>query len=123
MKSFSTEIVKNLKFILKDKSKNLHEPELSPEDLNHINKCFKSGMISTAGKYVSKFENEIKKITKSKYVVSVSNGTVGLFISLKVSGVKDNDEVLVPAVTFVASANAVAQCNAIPHLLILKIKH
>ena len=122
MKSFSTEIVKNLKFILKDKSKNLHEPELSTEDLNHINKCFKSGMISTAGKYVSKFENEIKKITKSKYVVSVSNGTVGLFISLKVSGVKDNDEVLVPAVTFVASANAVAQCNAIPHFIDIENK-
>jgi ribosomal protein S13 len=66
MKSFSTEIVKNLKFILKDKNKNLHEPELDEEDLNHINKCFKSGMISTAGNYVSKFENEIKKITKSK---------------------------------------------------------
>ena len=122
MKSFSTEIVKNLKFILKDKNKNLHEPELDEEDLNHINKCFKSGMISTAGNYVSKFENEIKKITKSKYVVSVSNGTVGLFISLKVSGVKDNDEVLVPAVTFVASANAVAQCNAIPHFIDIEDK-
>ena len=51
MKSFSTEIVKNLKFILKDKSKNLHEPELSPEDLNHINGSFKSGMIYQENMY------------------------------------------------------------------------
>lgn len=117
MKSLSKQVINKLNLILKKKNKNLHEPELNRKDFVHISKCFKSGMISTAGNYVSKFENEIKKITKSKYVISVSNGTVGLFISLKASGVQDNDEVLVPAITFVASANAVAHCNAVPHFI------
>ncbi len=115
MKNLSKKIVNQLKLFLKKSNYNLHEPELNFRDLHHLNQCFKSGMISTAGKYVTKFENEIKKTTKSKYVVSVTSGTVGLFISLKVLNIKKNDEVIVPAITFVATANAVAQCDAIPH--------
>jgi perosamine synthetase len=122
MKSLSHKVIKNLKSIFKNVNINLHEPELNNIDLMHIRKCFNSGMISTAGLYVSKFENEIKKITKSKYVVSVSNGTVGLFISLKVAGIGYKDEVLIPAVTFVATANAVAQCNATPHFVDIEKK-
>ncbi len=117
MKPLHLEIKNNLKSILGKKKINLHEPDLNNKDFIHIKKCFNSGMISTAGVYVSKFENEIKKITKSKYVVSVTNGTIGLFVSLLTVGVKQNDEVLLPAITFVATANAVAHCHAIPHFV------
>jgi len=96
---------------------NLHEPQLKPKDMIYIKKCFNSGLVSTAGKYVNLFEKKIKKITKSKNVISIINGTCGLHISLKVLGIKSNDEVLVPAITFVATANAVAHCNAIPHFV------
>ena len=71
-------------------------------------------MIST-GEYVTKFENQIKKFTKSKYA-AVSNGTVGLFLALHVLDVK-NEEVLVPAISFVATANAISHCGAIPHFI------
>lgn len=108
---------KRLKFIFKNKNLNLHEPDLDEKDLFHLQKCFKSGMISTAGQYVDKFEGEIKKITKCKYVVSVTNGTIGLFVSLKVLNITQNDEVLVPAVSFVATANAVSHCGAVPHFV------
>ena len=91
MKLLQQDIVKNLRLVLGKKKINLHEPDLDNEDLIHIKKCFNSGMVSTAGVYVSKFENEIKKITKSKYVISVTNGTIGLFISLLTAGVKQND--------------------------------
>lgn len=112
------EIVKKLKSVLgRRKNIVLHEPDLDLVDLRHLRNCFKSGMISTVGDYVKKFENEIKNITKSKYIISVSNGTIGLFISLKVTGVKSDDEVLIPAVSFVATANAVAHCNATPHFV------
>ena len=117
MKLLQQEIINNLKLVLGKKKIILHEPDLDNKDLIHIKKCFNSGMVSTAGAYVSKFENEIKKITNSKYVISVTNGTVGLFISLLTAGVKQNDEVLLPAITFVATANAVAQCHAIPHFV------
>ena len=117
MKPLHLQIKNNLKSILGKKKINLHEPDLNNKDFIHIKKCFNSGMVSTAGVYVSKFENEIKKITKSKYVVSVTNGTIGLFVSLMTIGVKQNDEVLLPAITFVATANAVAQCHAIPHFV------
>ena len=74
-------------------------------------------MISTAGEYVNKFEDQVKKITKCKYVVSVTNGTIGLFISLKSLNIKKNDEVLLPAVSFVATANAIAHIGGIPHFV------
>lgn len=117
MKLLHKKIIVNLKSVLGLKKISLHEPDLNDKDFFHLKKCFQSGMISTAGTYVSKFENELKKITKSKYVISVSNGTVGLFVSLLTIGIKQNDEVLLPAITFVATANAVAQCKAIPHFV------
>jgi perosamine synthetase len=117
MEHLSRNILKNLKLILGQKKFGLHEPDLDNKDFKHIKKCFYSGMISTAGEYVIKFEKKIKEIVNSRYVVSVSNGTVGLFISLKSIGIKKNEEILLPAVSFVATANAVAQCDAIPHFV------
>ena len=117
MQKFSIKFVRQLQTFLKKKKYELHEPELSSEDLIHIKKCFYSSMISTGGEYVTKFENQIKKFTKSKYAVAVSNGTVGLFLALHVLDVKKNEEVLVPAISFVATANAVSHCGAIPHFI------
>ena len=117
MKSLSNRILSILKSVSKNKKTFLHEPYFTKSDLKNLTMCFKSGMISTAGKYTNLFEKQIKRITNCKYVISVTNGTVGLFLSLKILGIKKNDEVLVPAVTFVATANAVAHCDAIPHFV------
>ena len=73
--------------------------------------------VSTTGKYFDKLEADLANFTGAKYAVSVVNGTAALHIALKLAGVKDNDEVLVPALTFVATANAVTYCSAIPHFV------
>jgi aminotransferase in exopolysaccharide biosynthesis len=95
----------------------LHEPTFDGNEWVYLKECLDSTYVSSVGAFVDQFELEIAKFTGSKYAVSVVNGTAGLHIALKLSGVKDNDEVLVPALTFVATANAVTYCNAVPHFV------
>jgi aminotransferase in exopolysaccharide biosynthesis len=95
----------------------LHEPTFDGNEWNYLKECLDSTYVSSVGKFVDKFESNIVNFTGAKYAVSVVNGTAGLHIALKLSGVKDNDEVIVPTLTFVATANAVSYCNAIPHFV------
>ena len=107
----------DLKKILKKKKKPffLHEPYLDRQDENYIAKCVKSKFISTAGTFTKKFEDELKKFTKSKYVLSVINGTAALHLALVVLNIKENEEILIPSMTFVATGNAVLYNKSIPH--------
>ena len=66
---------------------------------------------------MDRFEQEIAKYTGAKRAVAVVNGTAALHISLLLAGVKRNEEVIVPGLTFVATANAVTYCGAIPHFV------
>ena len=93
---------------------NLHEPSLSKKDFQNIKICFDSGWISTSGNFIKIFEKKIKKATKSKNVVSVVNGTSALQVGLLACGVKSNDEVIVPTITFVSSVNSIIYNNASP---------
>lgn len=95
----------------------LHEPTFDGNEWNYLKECLDSTYVSSIGKFVDKFESDIVNFTGAKYAISVVNGTAGLHIALKLSGVKDDDEVLVPALTFVATANAVTYCNATPHFV------
>ena len=79
--------------------------------------CIKSTFVSSVGKYVDRFEKEIAEYTRTKYAVAVVNGTAALHISLILSGVKKDTEVLVPGLTFAATANAVCYTGAIPHFV------
>ena len=101
----------------------LHEPFISIHDQKQIIKGIKSGFVSTAGKDIKKFEQKIKKVTKSKYVISTINGTSALHIGLKVLGVKFNHEVLIPSISFVAPANAILYNGAIPHFVDSELSH
>ena len=107
----------DLKKILKKKKKPffLHEPYLDRQDENYVAKCVKSKFISTAGTFTKKFEDELKKFTKSKYVLSVINGTAALHLALVVLNIKENEEILIPSMTFVATGNAVLYNKSIPH--------
>ena len=87
----------------------LHEPEINSGDKKEILKSLNSGYVSTVGKQVEKFENEIKKVTKSKHVISTINGTSAIHIGLKIIGVNSNDEVLLPSIGFVSCS----KCNFI----------
>ena len=93
----------------------LHEPKLF-NDFSKVKECIKNNFVAK-GKYIQIFENELKKFTKSKYVIGVSSGTAGLHLALKSLGIKNNEEVLVPALTFVATANVIKYINAIPHFI------
>jgi len=82
-----------------------------------VQDCIKSTFVSSVGKYVDRFEQEIAEYSGAKYAVAVVNGTAALHISLILAGVKKNSEVLVPGLTFVATANAVCYAAAIPHFV------
>jgi aminotransferase in exopolysaccharide biosynthesis len=73
--------------------------------------------VSSVGKFVDRFEHDLAQYTGAKYAVATVNGTAALHIALKLAGVIQNDEVLIPALTFVATANAVTYCNATPHFV------
>lgn len=95
----------------------LHEPEFKGHEWDYVKECLDTGWVSSVGKYVDEFEKKLREITGAKYAVAVSNGTSALHIALMLAGVKAGDEVLVPALSFVATANAVAHCGAIPHFV------
>ena len=90
-----------------------YEPWISKEDEKIIGKTLKQSML-TLGPQLEKFESDFCKYSKSKYAVAVSNCTAALHLSLKALGIKTNDEVIIPDLTFVADANAVLSCNAKP---------
>ena len=90
-----------------------YEPWISREDEKIINKTLKQSML-TLGPQLEKFESDFCKYSKAKYAVAVSNCTAALHLSLMALGIKENDEVIIPDLTFVADANAVLACNAKP---------
>ncbi|MEC8043197.1 MAG: LegC family aminotransferase [Verrucomicrobiota bacterium] len=95
----------------------LHEPSVSNLEHEFVGDCLKSTFVSSVGKYVDRFEQEISEYTGAKHAVAVVNGTSALHISLILKGVKKDDEVLVPGLTFAATANAICFANAIPHFV------
>ena len=95
----------------------LHEPSFSELESQLVEDCIKSTFVSSVGKYVDQFEKQIADYTSAKRAIAVVNGTAALHVSLVLAGVKQNEEVLVPGLTFVATANAVSYCGAIPHFV------
>ena len=92
----------------------LHEPFFFGEEIKHLKNCINSKWVSTGGNYVSKFEKEIEKFTKAKYAVALNSGTSALDLSLKLLGINQDDEVLVPTITFIAPINCVIYQKANP---------
>lgn len=90
------------------------EPDLDGNELKYVTECIKTGWISSVGSYVTKFEEEFSKYCNVKHGVAVANGTVALHLALEALGIKKGDEVIVPALTFVATANAVKYTGAKP---------
>lgn len=111
------QVIKKIKKILGKGVHFLHEPSLRGNEWKYVKKTLDDNFVSTAGPFVEKFENKLQKYTKSKYVISTSSGTSALHLSLVVNGVKKDDEVLVPTITFAATANAVMYLGAKPHFV------
>jgi aminotransferase in exopolysaccharide biosynthesis len=83
----------------------------------YLKECLDSNYVSSVGKYVDQFEQSLANYTGAKYAISVVNGTAALQIALKLAGVNGGEEVLVPALTFIATANAISYLGAIPHFV------
>ena len=95
----------------------LHEPKLDKIDKKYLNNCIDSGFISSNGKFIDLFEKKISSYTNSKYSIATVNGTSALHIALRTLNVEKDDEVLLPSFNFIAAANAILYCNAIPHFI------
>lgn len=91
----------------------LSSPVIKGNEWNYIKECLDSGWVSS-GKFVGEFEKGILGYTGSNYAVACINGTAALQVSLQVAGVKSQDEVIVPTVTFIAPVNAVRYLGAEP---------
>jgi len=112
-----TQIINIVKKILGKGRHPLHEPYFFGNEWNYVKKTLDENYVSSIGSFVNKFEDQIKKFTKSKYVIPVVNGTEALHLSLVACGVKSNDEVLVPTITFVGTANSIIYSGATPHFI------
>ena len=95
----------------------LHEPSFTGREWQLLKDCLDSGFVSSVGEYVDRFERQLADYLGASHVVAVVNGTAALHVSLLLAGVKPADEVIVPTLTFVATANAVTYCGAIPHFV------
>lgn len=93
----------------------LHAPIFEGREWEYVKDCIDTGWVSTAGGYVDRFEQLIRDRVRSSDAIVAVNGTAALHVLLVATGVEAGNEVIMPALTFVATANAVAQAGATPH--------
>ena len=92
----------------------LHSPVFHGNEKEYLLECIDSSFVSSVGKFVNLFEEEIARYTGSKYAVATCSGTSALHAALVAAGVGANDEVITQPVTFVATCNAIHYCGAKP---------
>lgn len=92
----------------------LSEPLISGNEWKYIKDCLDTGWVSTAGIYVTRFEEVVANYIGTKYAVATVNGTSAIHISLIACDVQPDDEVIVPALTFISPVNVIRYCNAYP---------
>ena len=95
----------------------LHEPRFGGNEWAYLKECLDSTFVSSVGKFVDRFEAELAAYTGARHAVAVMNGTAALHVAMQLAGVQPDDEVLIPALTFVATACAVRYCGASPHFV------
>ena len=95
----------------------LHEPRFAGNEWVYVKDCLDTGWVSTAGAYVTRFEQTIAEITGVPHVIATNTGTAALHAALVGIGVERDQEVIVPALTFAATAAAVAYIGAVPHFV------
>ncbi len=118
MDRLASQIITALSNALKpEKAIPLHEPFFLGKEKEYIIDCLETRYVSSIGSYVDRFERDLAAFTGHKHAVAVVNGTSALHASLVLSDVEPGDEVLIPSLTFVATANAVAYCKAVPHFV------
>ncbi len=99
---------------MKNKFIPVSEPSIGKKELNYVIQAVKSGWVSSLGEFINEFEKRFAEYIGVKYALTTSNGTTALHLLLVSLGIKEGDEVIVPDLTFVATANAVAYTGAKP---------
>jgi len=89
-------------------------PSLGGNEWRYLKECLDTNWVSSAGPFVERFERDVASYTGARHAVATVNGTAALHVALLVAGVRPADEVLVPSLTFIATANAVRYCGADP---------
>lgn len=95
----------------------LHEPCFSGREWEYVKDCLDTGWVSSVGEYVNRFEKQLADIAGCRHAIATSSGTSALHICLELAGAGLGDEVLVPTLSFVATANAVKYTGAEPHFV------
>ncbi|HDI12971.1 MAG: aminotransferase DegT [Hadesarchaea archaeon] len=93
------------------------EPKLGKKELKYVTDCIRTNWISSKGKYINEFEEKFSKYCGAKYGIATCNGTTALHLALASLGIKTGDEVLCPAFTMIATANAITYTGAKPVLV------
>jgi perosamine synthetase len=110
-------IVAAIRAVVGEQTAALHEPYFGGNEWRYLKDCLDSTFVSSVGAYVNRFEDLLAAYTGARYAIATVNGTAALHVALQLAGVQRNDEVLVPALTFVATTNAIAYCGAVPHFV------
>ena len=110
-------ISKGIFYATKQKKASLHEPIFFSKENKYLSKCIKTTFVSTSGSFIGKFEKKIKEFTNTNDAIAVTTGTAALEICIRVLGANKNDEILIPSLTFVGTANAVRHANCTPHFI------
>ena len=92
-------------------------PSLSGNEKKYVNECLDSTWISSAGEFISRFETSFAEFCGVQHAVAINNGTTAIHLALVALGIKEGDEVIIPTLTYIATANAVRYCNAVPVLV------
>lgn len=116
-RNLAQEIVRAISSVVGAGPLALHEPRFRGNEWIYLKECLDSTFVSSVGKFVDRFEDDLAAFTGAKRAIAVVNGTAALHVSLLLAGVTAGDEVLLPALTFIATANAVAYCQATPHFV------
>lgn len=95
----------------------LHEPEFPGNEWAYIKDCLDTKWVSSVGSYVDRFEDDLADYTGVKKAIAAVNGTAALQVAYQLAGVAAQTEVLMPALTFVATANAATYLGATPHFV------
>ena len=113
--TISEQVIAAIRTVVGSSPVALHEPSFNGNEWRYVKECLDSTFVSSVGEFVNRFETDLADYTGSTYVIAVVNGTAALHIALMLAGVKSGDEVLIPPLSFVATANAVVYCGANPH--------
>ena len=111
------EFLRSLEAVVGGKPRGLHEPVFAGNEQKYVSECIESGLVSSVGGFVGRFESGLADFVGSPTAVAAVNGTSALHLALVALGVKPGDEVIVPALSFVATASAVALAGAVPHFV------